>query len=194
MIWRGMRLTHLRVADYRVQSWRNGRGETREIATDGGEPYGWRLSWASVAESGAFSRFAGYQRVIVLLAGGPIQLSHDGAPLRPIERLVPHLFSGAAATHAEVAQPSEDLNLFTRVGQARGTALAWSLPRAGAARILHPGGREHFLFCAEGSVLAAGVTLARRETLRVSCEAERGDVEVRVEAVAPADGLWITIE
>ena len=65
----------LRAVDY-PECRGSGAGST-EIARDGGDGldgFGWRLSIADVGESGGFSRFAGYQRIISVLEGGGMRL------------------------------------------------------------------------------------------------------------------------
>ena len=59
--------------------WKNGLGETTELAiNDGGtlENFDWRLSIASVINEGFFSDFSGYQRHLVLIAGQGLTLLH----------------------------------------------------------------------------------------------------------------------
>ena len=65
--------------------WKNGGGATRELACS---PLGadmahfdWRVSVATIAQSGPFSCFAGVDRIITLLSGGRLQL------LRPLSAL-----------------------------------------------------------------------------------------------------------
>jgi environmental stress-induced protein Ves len=58
--------------------WKNGGGSTEEITRDAGtglDGFGWRLSIADIAESGGFSTFAGYQRIITVLQGDGMTLS-----------------------------------------------------------------------------------------------------------------------
>lgn len=58
-----MSLTRLLAANHRRMPWKNGRGETTEIAVwpegAGLQDFGWRLSMAGVSEHGAFSAFPG---------------------------------------------------------------------------------------------------------------------------------------
>ena len=56
-------------ADYRVTPWRNGTGKTAEIAVAPGEGsrFAWRLSIADVPESGPFSDYPGYERIIAVV-------------------------------------------------------------------------------------------------------------------------------
>ena len=87
----------LRAKDYPRMPWKNGGGSTEEITRDAGaglDGFGWRLSIADIAESGGFSTFAGYQRVITVLQGDGMTLSVDGQFTRPLLPLDPYAFSG----------------------------------------------------------------------------------------------------
>ena len=67
-----------RAADYVRMPWKNGGGSTEEITRDAGhglDGFGWRLSIADIAESGGFSTFAGYQRVITVIQGAGMVLT-----------------------------------------------------------------------------------------------------------------------
>ena len=70
-----------RAADYVRMPWKNGGGSTEEITRDAGtglDGFGWRLSIADIGESGGFSTFAGYQRVITVIKGAGLVLTVDG--------------------------------------------------------------------------------------------------------------------
>ena len=62
----------LRFADYPVTKWKNGHGETREIASSAvsigsasvSSPPDWRISMATVTEDAPFSRFPGVVRTL----------------------------------------------------------------------------------------------------------------------------------
>lgn len=89
--------TLLRAADYPRMPWKNGGGSTEEIARDAGaglDGFGWRLSIADIAESGGFSSFAGYQRIITVLQGSGMQLRVDGEEVRPLLPFDPFAFKG----------------------------------------------------------------------------------------------------
>lgn len=63
----------VRYAQVPDQPWRNGGGTTRELYRD----ERWRLSAATIAAPGAFSRFPGFDRVFVV-AHGTVELTHEG--------------------------------------------------------------------------------------------------------------------
>ena len=84
-------------SDYRVMPWKNGGGTTTELFAAGSEPDGfdWRVSIATVASDGPFSRFEGYDRHIVCIDGNGFDLR--GGPVGEIAvlpDLVPRSFSG----------------------------------------------------------------------------------------------------
>ncbi len=92
-----MRHRILAPSDFRRMPWRNGRGTTLELARvpADGEAFDWRLSAADVASDGPFSLFPGRERVLVLLAGDGIELSHGDGRTTRLARLFEQVrFSG----------------------------------------------------------------------------------------------------
>jgi len=87
----------LRARDYPRMPWKNGGGFTEEITRDAGDSldgFGWRLSIADIEESGGFSSFTGYQRIITVLQGDGMRLLVDGQASRPLLRFDAFAFSG----------------------------------------------------------------------------------------------------
>ncbi|AXA65119.1 HutD family protein [Pseudomonas oryzihabitans] len=132
--------------------WRNGLGTTLEIARDtpaSSADFGWRLSLADVAQSGAFSPFAGLTRIISVIEGAGMRLHIDGVPTQALARWKPYVFSGAAQVSCELLDgPIRDLNLIYRADRYR-AELDWvsvdgALPLAYA--------EAQVLFCGEGSL------------------------------------------
>jgi environmental stress-induced protein Ves len=190
---------HLKLADYEVQPWKNGKGETRQIAADAESPYRWRLSWASLSASGPFSPFEGYDRVLVLLSGGPLELSHSNGKSRRVEPLLPYSFKGDLATEAKIALAGEDFNVFTRQGRARAGVYPAFLSE-GEELQFPMMGTEHFLFAVEGAceVLdpnsGASAALDARETFRLSRRAAGELLNLRVRGRGPRTScLWIVV-
>lgn len=91
------RLTVLRAADYPRMPWKNGGGSTEEITRDAGEGldgFGWRLSIADIEQSGGFSLFPGYLRIITVLQGAGMTLNIDGKDSEALLPSDPFAFSG----------------------------------------------------------------------------------------------------
>ncbi len=113
-------------ADYRRMPWKNGGGMTTEIAAwpAGAAPdaFDWRVSIADVANDGPFSRFAGFDRTIVLMAGGGMQLAGEGRVAMLTEPFEPYAFSGDDRVDCTLlGGPVCDFNLIVRRGRLRGT-------------------------------------------------------------------------
>lgn len=106
--------------------WKNGGGLTREIVCRPSgsdmDSFTWRASIAEIKASGAFSVFAGVDRVIVLLTGDGVHLrSSDGrVDHRLATPLAPYSFSGDDAIDATLlGGASSDFNVMTRRSAAR---------------------------------------------------------------------------
>jgi uncharacterized protein len=68
--------------DFKRLPWKNGKGETIELAINEGgtlADFEWRISMARVSEDGPFSDFSGYQRQLLLLEGVGISLKHQNS-------------------------------------------------------------------------------------------------------------------
>lgn len=104
--------------------WKNGGGETWEIARDvETDDYDWRLSVAEVRQSGPFSAFPGYERIIVQLEGPPMRLTHPTGT-KELGSLVPYAFSGDLSTEGSVTSTARDFNVIYRRGKVRAQAEA----------------------------------------------------------------------
>lgn len=104
-----------RAADYVRMPWKNGGGSTEEVSRDAGtglDGFGWRLSIADIAESGGFSTFAGYQRVITVIKGAGMVLTVDGEEQRGLLPLQPFAFKGESQVSCRLITGSiRDFNL-----------------------------------------------------------------------------------
>ncbi|CAM2991347.1 HutD family protein [Vibrio diazotrophicus] len=111
-------------SDYMRMPWKNGLGETLEIAvSQENDEVLYRVSQAAVVEDGAFSDFSGLQRTLVLLKGNGMFLSHKNAQKEYQHNLeqvlsVAH-FAGGDSTYATLSNGAiEDLNIMVREGKA----------------------------------------------------------------------------
>ncbi|WP_268799164.1 HutD/Ves family protein [Pseudomonas huanghezhanensis] len=108
-------LSVLRAADYPRMPWKNGGGSTEEItrdASEGLDGFGWRLSIADIEQSGGFSTFAGYQRIITVLQGAGMTLNIDGTLSEALLPSDPFAFSGDSQVSCALLDgPIRDFNL-----------------------------------------------------------------------------------
>lgn len=97
--------------------WKNGLGQTWEIASDRSacapDAFRWRLSRARITDTCRFSAYPGVRRWLVLAAGGALELRIDQAPPQMLEHIGDQLtFDGAAKVEAvPLDGPTEDFNL-----------------------------------------------------------------------------------
>lgn len=157
----------LRAADHRRMPWKNGGGETLEIAVHPPEAglgdFAWRLSMALVTVDGPFSAFAAVDRTIALLEGDGLELGVDGRARQVLTPASPPWsFAGDVPTEARLTGgPIRDLNAMTRRGRAthrvERVRLADPLPvRTGDGWVL--------ALCTEGGVgVEDGAALSRHD-------------------------------
>jgi uncharacterized protein len=145
------------LADLSPTPWKNGGGSTREIVCwppgAGMDAFDWRVSVATIAQSGRFSVFAGVDRVILLLDGDGVHLqSAGGIDHRLDEALQPFAFSGDEALNCTLlGGPSRDFNVMTRRSalSAEVKVLRAATPIAPAPRGLLLAVRGHWLLQAD---------------------------------------------
>ena len=110
----------IRAEDYRRMRWKNGLGETAEVAIAPPratlEAFEWRISLARVEADGPFSGFPGIDRTLTVVAGSGFRLVVDrGAPVDLTRSSAPFVFRGESAVQSMLlAGPVTDLNVMTR--------------------------------------------------------------------------------
>ncbi|MBB2201819.1 HutD/Ves family protein [Gluconacetobacter tumulisoli] len=109
-----------RSSDYRRMKWKNGGGETAEIAVFPAhatmDDFAWRISMATVSSNGPFSIFADCDRTLSILSGEGMTLAcADRAATYLTTDSAPYAFPADAATTATLADDRvTDLNVMTR--------------------------------------------------------------------------------
>lgn len=109
-----MTLTIIPLSAHRHMPWKNGQGETAEIAAEPHEGgFLWRLSIAHIERSGAFSAYLGIERWITVLDGDGMRLLVSGTEPRIMRMLDPPArFPGEADTQCELLGSAiHDINL-----------------------------------------------------------------------------------
>jgi len=108
----------IKPSQFKVIPWKNGQGETTELAintTGDLDHFDWRLSIATVASDGFFSDFSGYDRNLVLIEGNGISLKHDDKQVDVLKnRLDIASFSGSCKTYGKLVNGViKDFNIMT---------------------------------------------------------------------------------
>jgi environmental stress-induced protein Ves len=140
----------LRAENYRRMKWKNGGGETAEIAVSpdsaGLDDFDWRVSMATVVSDGPFSSFPGVDRTLSILEGEGIVLRVEGRiPIGLTSRSSPLTFPADVATSAAlIAGPITDLNVMTRRGRYRHRLVRHTVEDA---KDLSLTGTQALLFC-----------------------------------------------
>lgn len=138
--------------------WHNGLGRTQELytwpprAVLGSDELVLRLSRAQIAVPAPFSPLDGIDRILVVLEGAGLELSH-GAPRARLRPLEPYRFEAEWPTEGHpVGGPVTVLNVMLRRGRARAEVEVWPL----GERVVRAGlvATQACLFVSEGSLRA----------------------------------------
>ena len=174
----------IRAAEYRRMRWKNGGGETIEIAVSPPgaslDDFHWRVSMAHVASAGPFSNFSGIDRSLAVIAGDGIELRLGGRGDVKLTRDVPpYAFPGDLPVDAGLlGGPIDDLNVMSRRGRYR--HLLSRMQIAGATTLPRHGDIMIVLARGSGAELRCGrqrETIADGDTI-VLDEAEKTKVEI----------------
>jgi environmental stress-induced protein Ves len=161
--------------------WKNGSGSSTTIALGppeaGLDDFDWRISLATIAEDGPFSRYPGVDRTLALVEGNGMTLDIDGSERVVVCESGPVLaFDGDAEVVVKLNRgPTTDFNVMTRSERCY-----HQFGRRRAA------GKSRFMARADLTLLF----LAEGDTLEVANEAQRFNL-VRYDAVIFDQGtLW----
>lgn len=157
----------LRAADHKRMPWKNGGGETTEIAVfpdnSGLGDFDWRVSMARVDGDGPFSSFSGIDRTLAILEGAGIILDVEGNELKRLTlESEPHGFPADVTTSARLIDGTViDFNIMSRRGVVtHDVRCLWE-------KVSLPAGVTRLVLCSKGSFELAMdsrmVALARQD-------------------------------
>ena len=167
--------------------WKNGGGSTTEIAIAPSgallDNFDWRVSLATISQSGPFSLFPGIDRTLALVSGNGVTLEMEGARRFVLCARDPLIeFSGEATINAIVGDGvTTDFNVMTRRARCRHQFERRDI--SGNSVLVRRSGTT-LLFLADGERLSAnGATLGRFDALILGPE---DAINWTLEASAPA--------
>jgi environmental stress-induced protein Ves len=149
----------LPASGHKRMPWKNGGGETIEIAvfpqSASLSDFDWRVSMAIVASDGPFSAFPGIDRTLSILEGNGMTLLIDGRdPARLTQADAPLAFPADVATSANLIDGTiVDLNVMTRRGKLTHLVRRLDVERAGT---LTSKAATALIFCHRGAVTLDG--------------------------------------
>jgi environmental stress-induced protein Ves len=142
---------------YRRMPWKNGGGETIEIAIfppgAGLDDFGWRISTATVASDGPFSIFESIDRTLCVLSGAGISLAVRDDEARLLDQESPPFSFPADAPAAArlIDGPIVDLNVMARRGAWRHEVRRHRM-QAGDLITVDAAAVHTIVFCRSGSI------------------------------------------
>lgn len=161
-------ITLLKKSSYTKSLWKNGKGETWQIAIDppnaevAKNNFSWRLSSATVTAANLFSSFSGYQRQLVVWQGTGLKLNNT--PLLPYS---PITFSGDSEIQCELLGADAVIDLGVIYNKEK-TRAKLSVEHFLPGSSIQLGKGIHFLFLAEGEeCLISNLLLEKGDTLKV---------------------------
>jgi uncharacterized protein len=182
----------IRASALKPSRWKNGGGETTEIAKwpPGAalDAFTWRLSMAVVATDGPFSLFPDIDRTLTMLTGATkLKLEQSGQPVVLTPSSAPFSFPGDISVSAELwGGPARDFNVMTRRGVWRHQVTAHRQSFA----VAPPAGAHVAIMLATGTatIRAANVTadLGALDTALLSADDSPAAVELSPDALAYA--------
>lgn len=136
--------------------WKNGKGETIELAiNDGGtlDLFDWRISIASVVENGVFSNFTGYTRNLTLIEGQGIDLHHDTKRTDSLQNILDvAIFDGGCETLGQLHDGAiTDFNVI--VNTEKYQVKTSSYVNYNQVNLVK--GRQYFSYCLQGDAQLA---------------------------------------
>lgn len=148
-------LRKLNQKDFKTMPWKNGKGFTSELyRIDHDSEMLFRVSSAKVEQSGPFSDFSGYDRTLVNLGPGLMEINITGQEKQSLSVLQSCHFDGGLSTDCTVTSPCEDLNIFCRQGRFFASTIVRALKKPEFIPLLPDAG--WLIFVATGELCAHG--------------------------------------
>jgi environmental stress-induced protein Ves len=186
----------LRSVEYRRMPWKNGGGETREIAVSPAgatlDTLDWRVSLATVAADGPFSVFKGVQRTLCVISGAGIELqAGDRAPAELRVTSEPYAFDGEVATSARLIDgPIEDLNVMSRRGRFGHSVRRLALKQT---FLLDTNAHTLVIYCQRGEILCVAGDASGHLQSDDTATFDQATSPVQIVTTRPADLIVIEL-
>lgn len=155
------------IEKYEKMEWKNGKGITDQIyiypLNSTISDFEWRISSASFDSSGPFSKFEGYQRMLMMLEGETIKLNHLDSE-KILFLYEPYYFSGNIETTSEVSGFVKDLNVIWKENDYNTFIKVYKVEKKIEISLQ---GDENFLFCCKNSFKYENQHVEQYQTLKL---------------------------
>ncbi|RYZ75163.1 MAG: HutD family protein [Proteobacteria bacterium] len=167
-----MRLQLLKKSDLKQMPWKNGGGETAQVAIFPRESdlakldFAWRVSIASVRANGPFSLFPNYRRQLVVWQGDGLILNGEPKGIFQI-----HEFEGDQSVDAQLMNgPVQDIGVIFDSKKFESETKTGSLSEDAVATL--PASGETFILCASGELRVGEFYLNPGDLVHASSHSE----------------------
>ena len=168
-------------------SWKNGGGITSQIkifpehAAPAADSFHWRLSTATVSQTGAFSLFKGCDRWLVIIEGDGLVLNGTLLPA-----FKPFKFSGDIPIHCQIVGVQViDLGLIFRRDKLA-AKMEW-IDFSGSEKIYFEPG-THLFYCLNGGLKINGIKAEKGDTVLME-----GPFEATLNATGPVSYVYVKL-
>lgn len=159
--------------DYITMPWKNGLGFTSQMVIEPctaqfpDDAFKWRLSSAPILSSGTFSRFAGYDRILMLSSGTGLKIGNK------LFNLFDSLhFSGDEIFHAELTEgPVQDLGFIYDRKKIKAEMVVKKVGISVGTMNAHSGDPTLLIYCLEESIQVLNHGIKIGELARIENEA-----------------------
>ncbi len=180
---------------YKRTAWKNGLGYTDEIAIypPGSDlrrgDFLWRISSAQIAQSSAFSVFPNHDRILIILEGQGIRLTHtieddqDEVTLPPLSL---YEFPGDISSRCDlISGPVVDLSIFIRKGEAEALPEVLNLTRPDEEHGWSATGKWNYLFVVQGTVEVRSQSDDQTHRIEQGSTFESSEAEYLIQSLTP---------
>lgn len=159
----------LKQQDYQKSLWKNGQGQTQQIAIFPEsadfqkDPFLWRLSSATISNHSNFSTYKNYDRLLTVINNPGVIL--NDTHLSP---LTVQAFSGEVAVYCHLINgPVDDLGLIYSRDHVCASMKVKTLSASDSIQEINLSEAIHFLFCVNGDFVANEFHVQEKDTLRI---------------------------
>ncbi len=159
----------IRSKEHQKMNWKNGLGETSQIAIFppgadlGQSDFLWRISSAKISRPNSFSNFDNHDRFLTVLSGGALELKTEGKEDVLLKPFSVHHFSGADKVSCE--RRGEEITDLGIIYNRKWIEASMKVENAKGQTVKLSGG-THFIVCLENDLFVGEMRLKYLDCIR----------------------------